>query len=476
LPNIEDVCKRVKRRVTPDRRLRAAVHAKAEEIRAAVDRECRKADFSAEVRVDGSVAKDTWLPDYADVDVFMRVSSELTKEQLRGVCLPIAERALAPNKIVERFAEHPYVESTVELDANRALRVNVVPCYRVERGQWLSATDRSPYHTEYIQQHLTTIQRDDVRLLKAFLRGIGSYGADIKTGGFSGMLCETLIASHTSFLNVVNEFTSWHESKFIDIENYFHGRGEEIHRVFREPLIVIDPIDRGRNLAAAVRREQLWNFVAASRQLVAKPSLSYFETPKIRPIQVTAYRREMKKRGSALLAVAMGRMNVVVDILWSQLYKTERALLTLLKTNGFTVIKSMSWSNEQSLSVILLELEQTMLPNSKRHLGPPVSRNRESASFLAKHATAKGTLSGPWIEADKWVVQKKREITSAIELFRASLPSGGRAVGVAAEPARSFRKRVEVLSGEGIERLIVQDPNFASALRTFLSGKPTWLD
>lgn len=145
--------------------------------------------------MDGSVAKDTWVRDSADVDIFMRVSPQLTKTQLKEVCLPIARRALRPHEIVERFAEHPYVESTVKLRDGESVRVNVVPCYKVEKGNWLSATDRSPYHTEYIKQHLAKTQRDEVRLLKAFMRGIGGYGADIKTGGFSGMLCETLILS-----------------------------------------------------------------------------------------------------------------------------------------------------------------------------------------------------------------------------------------------------------------------------------------
>src|SRR5208282_4971638 len=137
-----------------------------------------------------------------------------------------------------------------------------------------------PYHTEYVRQHLTSAQRDEVRLLKAFMRGIGAYGADIKTGGFSGMLCETLIASRGEFEQVVEDFSVWRETRFIDVENYFQGMEDEVHRIFQDALIVIDPVDKGRNLGAAVRREQLWNFVAASRFLIARPSTSLFVEPK----------------------------------------------------------------------------------------------------------------------------------------------------------------------------------------------------
>ncbi len=470
------MCRKVKPEIIPNSELRAAVQEKAEEIRAAVERECTRAGLSAEVRLNGSVAKDTWIRDYADVDVFMRVSPNLTKTQLREVCLPPAKRALYPNKIVERFAEHPYVESFVELSKRRKLRVNVVPCYNVQWSQWLSATDRSPYHTEYIRQHLTLQQRDEVRLLKAFMRGIGAYGADTKTGGFSGMLCETLVASRGEFERVVEDFTVWHESQYIDLEHYYQDRADEVHRIFQDPLIVIDPVDKGRNLGAAVRREQLWNFVAACRSLLAEPSTTFFQEPRIRGLTAAQYRKQVKMRGSTILAIVVGRMDIVVDILWSQLYRTERALVNLLRSNDFSIIRSISWSDEKSLNVILIELEQDELPSSKRHLGPPVSRSTESASFLKKHLGSKVTVSGPWLEGGRWVVEKRRGVPSAIGLLKTALKSGGSDIGVASEPARCFRRRVQVLRDESLGGLISRNQEFARAMNTLLSGRPAWLE
>jgi len=470
------LCEEVKRRIAPNPKLRTAVESKAEEIRAAVDRESRRKGLEAEARIDGSVAKDTWLRDYAEVDIFMRVSPGLSKAQLHDVCLPIAKLALAGNEIVERFAEHPYVETFVNLGQLGSLRVNVVPCYNVQPGQWLSATDRSPYHTEYIRRHLTLPQRDEVRLLKAFMRGISAYGADIKTGGFSGMLCETLIASRQNFVSVIKKFSDWQASNYIDLENYFQGRSDEVHRLFREPLIVIDPVDKGRNLAASVRNDQLWNFVAASRQIILSPSTSFFREPKTKPITPVAYRRIVAGRGSMLLAIVMGKMNVVVDVLWSQLYKTERALVTLLENNEFPVLRSVAWSDEHSLNVIILELEQGIHSDPSRRLGPPVSRAAESASFLEKHMGSEDTVAGPWIEKDRWVVMKRRNCPSAISLLKGELKSGGRSVGVASESARAFQKKVEILSGRSIARLVARDLDFAKVLNQFLSGRPPWLE
>ncbi len=469
------VCNQVKRKIAPSRDLKRRVETKAEEIRRAVERECVKASLQAEVRLDGSVAKGTWISDYRDVDIFMRVSPELTKKQLRDVCLPIAKRALKPNVVVERFAEHPYVESVVPLERG-SLRVNVVPCYDVVPGNWLSATDRSPFHTQYVRAHLTEQQRDEVRLLKAFMRGIGSYGADIKTGGFSGMLCETLVIARNEFLNVLADFTEWRVDRYIDVENYYQDRSREIRKIFREPLVVIDPVDKGRNLGAAVQQEQLWNFVAAARHFMSNPSTSFFKEQHARELNGPEFLRLLKMRGSSIICVATGEIDTVVDILWSQLYRTQRALTNLLLNYDFEVIRSAAWSDERNLNVLLFELETNQLPVSKKRKGPPVTRPAESSSFIAKHRRNESTVAGPWIEGERWAVQKKRTAISANTLLVSAVSGGGKRVGVASRVSRAFKKKANVVEGPAIGRLLSGNPEFGRFMRTYLSGRPTWLD
>ena len=445
----------------------------AEEIRKAVKRECVKAKLEAEVRLDGSLAKDTWIQDNVDVDIFIRIQPELTKLELERICLPIAKRALAPNKIIKRYADHPYVESYVPTTSG-TVRVNVVPCYNVQFGKWQSATDRTPYHTQYVREHLTNEMKDEVRLLKAFLRGIGSYGADIKTGGFSGMLAETLILKYEDFPRTITNFTTWREDKFIDIENQYEKRTDEIHKIFREPLIVIDPIDKGRNLAAAVTQEQLWNFVAASRRFLKNPTRKYFYEPELKPLTGREYRALIRKRHSSLICLQTGKIDTVADILWSQLYKTERALTNLLKNNDFQVIRSGSWSDEKSLNVILFELETERLAATRRHIGPPISKMDESANFIKKHRHEKNTISGPWVEGQRWIVHNQRTNTSAIQVLASNLRSGGRQIGVASLLAHSLKKQTRLCEGDQIATLISQNLEFAKYMRLYLTGRPIW--
>jgi len=475
LDKITQICNAVKRKIVPSPKLKRTVEARTEEVRRAVELECERAKLLAEVRLDGSVAKDTWIRDYVDADIFMRVSPELTKNQLREICLPIAKRALKPNPVTERYAEHPYVESAVKFPSGN-LRVNVVPCYNVQKGDWHSATDRTPYHTEYVRSHISEDQRDEVRLLKAFMRGIGAYGADIKMGGFSGMICETLVISHGNFRNVLTDFVRWEEGRYIDVENHYAGRMDEVRKVFREPLVVIDPVDKGRNLGAAVRRAQLWNFVAGSRRFTDKPSASFFFEPKIRPLTKTEFRRQMKSRGSDFICIAMRRIDAVVDILWSQLYRTQRALVNLMESNDFEVIKSAAWSDERALNVIMFELESSSIPRARKHYGPPISRLSESSSFLSKHVGNTTTIAGPWIEDDWWTVLKRRPFKSARALVASTLRSGGTNVGVAQLMVQSFKKDAEVYEGLELGNLVSVNRDFAKFMRSYLAGRPAWFD
>ena len=149
---------------------------------------CKHEGVDAIVRVEGSIAKDTWLSENPDIDIFMRLPTSIPRRNLGDIGLKIAKKAAGDAKQLERFAEHPYLEIFLS-----GYRVDIVPCYDAKPGEWQSATDRTPYHTDYINTHLSKEKRGEVRLLKRFLQGIGVYGAELKIGGFSGYLCELLI-------------------------------------------------------------------------------------------------------------------------------------------------------------------------------------------------------------------------------------------------------------------------------------------
>jgi tRNA nucleotidyltransferase (CCA-adding enzyme) len=471
LAKAEEICSAVARRITPANTERRRVHALAQSLCATLTAECARQKLEAEVRLDGSVAKDTWLRREADIDIFLRVPTSLSRDELETRCLRTAKRALKGHPIIERFAEHPYVETYVD-----GVRVNVVPCYRVLQGEWRSATDRTPFHTDYVLSHLSPEQRNEVRLLKAFLKGIGAYGADVKVSGFSGMLCETLIMHYGSFIKALEEASSWKPRTTIDLERYYAGREKELPDLFEEQLVIIDPVDRGRNLAASISAKRLWEFVAAARAFSERPTRNYFAGRAVAALGPTQFRREMQRRNWNLMAIQFGKVDAVVDILWSQLYKTEKAVSSLLKQEGYLVMRSGSWSNEKDLNLIIYELESLTLPPVKKHLGPHVSRVEASRLFLQKHLKMNRNVSGPWIDSDRWAVVQLRDSVSVSELLRSRIRHGGRRIGVASRVAVAMRRKFSVLTETSLFEFYRENAEAAQFIASFLAGRPRWLD
>ena len=107
----------------------------------------------------------------------------------------------------------------------------------------------------------------DVRLLKRFMQGIGVYGAEIKVGGFSGYLCELLIMKYGSFTQTIRAFAEYNRRVVVDIEGFYANRANELQLLFPESLVIIDPVDKGRNVASAVQPQKLYEFIVCGKSI-----------------------------------------------------------------------------------------------------------------------------------------------------------------------------------------------------------------
>jgi tRNA nucleotidyltransferase (CCA-adding enzyme) len=467
----EKVCMEVLKHVTPEKAERVKIEALTKRLEDNLAKISRDFGVEAVVRVEGSVAKDTWLSGEPDIDIFMRVPTTMPRKSLGDVCLKIARKATEGARQVERFAEHPYLEAFIN-----DIRVNIVPCYDVKRGEWLSATDRTPFHTDYIRERLNEQMRGEVRLLKKFMKGIEVYGAEIKIGGFSGYLTELLILHHGTFIKTLNAFACYKQPIIIDIENYYSEREKELKLLFKEPLVVIDPIDKGRNVASAVQSQKLHTFIAAARAFLKSPSLKFFYPPKTKPLTVHEAKNLLKKHGSTIVFLTFKKVNAVPDILWGQLYRSQRSLRKFIELNDFKILRDAAWSDEQSLSAFIFEVEQRNLSAVKKHLGPPMEKKKECENFLRKYMHNPDVVSGPYIADGRWVVELKRKTTDIVKLLNEGLENGGRKVGVAEKISHAIKESFKVLVNEEIINVYAKNRVFAEFLTEFLSGKPKWLE
>ena len=126
-----------------------------------VEKEIEKVPEVVGIEFGGSYAKGTWLAEEADVDIFIKFKKSITEEKFESISQKIGFSAMKKFNPYIRFSEHPYVEAKI-----KNTKINVVPCYNVKIGQWKSAADRSPFHTQYMKKALTSKMKDEVRLLR----------------------------------------------------------------------------------------------------------------------------------------------------------------------------------------------------------------------------------------------------------------------------------------------------------------------
>ncbi len=458
----------IRQDVTPSPEDRKHVNDLVKKLKKRLQKAAETAGVDFEIRLEGSIAKDTWLKESPDIDLFLLVPPTTPREAFGESYLEIAKEATFDAEQFMRFAEHPYLEAILD-----ETRINIVPCFHVAKGEWISATDRTPFHTEYVKPLLDEELRKEVRVLKQFMKGIGIYGAEIKVGGFSGYICELLILHYRSFKNVLKIATNWNASILIDIEKHYEE--DQLKQIFDEPLIIVDPVDKNRNAASAVRLQALSIFIAASQKFLEEPRRSFFYPPKTKPFSSSELSESFQKRGTSLFFVMFEDMKVVPDVLWGQLYKSQKALRKLVVSQGFQVIRDATWSNGKSLSFFIIELENGILSNVEKHLGPPLNKREDCKSFLKKHAKSLLTLSGPQIESGRWIVYTVRRFTVAKALLETKLKDGGSEVGIAEFVSHSLKNSMQIFVNEEILPIYTENSEFASFLTDYIRGKPKWL-
>ncbi|MDO5844146.1 MAG: CCA tRNA nucleotidyltransferase, partial [Methanocorpusculum sp.] len=220
----------------------------------------------------GSAARGTWVKGDKDIDIFMLFSPELSREELQVKGLDAAYAVVREynGTAEEKYAEHPYLNAVIE-----GFDVDLVPCYHVASTKDMKcAVDRTPFHTRYLLDRLGDL-KDDVLLLKQFAKGGGVYGSDLMTGGFSGYLCELLILNYGGFENFIEAASKYRYGEVVDLEKYYPDK-KSVKKIFKEPLIVIDPTDKDRNVAASLTPTRFSEFMELARDYCESPSEAYF--------------------------------------------------------------------------------------------------------------------------------------------------------------------------------------------------------
>ena len=272
-----------------------------------VEKEIKKFPEVVDLEFGGSFAKGTWLAKEADIDIFVKFKKSTSEEKFETISKKIGFEALKKYSPYVRYSEHPYVEAKI-----KDTKVNVVPFYDVKLGEWKSAADRSPFHTKFMEKSLTPKMRNEIRILKTFLKSNGIYGAEIAKQGFSGYVSEVLILNFKSFENLIKSISEIKEKQIIG----------KTSKQFETSIVIIDPIDSNRNLAAAISNENIGKFVLISRAFKEKPRLTLFQNKKS---------EISKKYWENLLVVKFNFKLRSPDIIWGQIKRATSSMVTQLR-------------------------------------------------------------------------------------------------------------------------------------------------
>jgi len=463
----ESVLKSVLKKIKPKRQQERKLKALAE--KALAETKLAAAKYGGRPMLVGSLTRNTWLPDKNEFDVFVLFPPDLPREKLEENGLKIGKLVIKKlrGKSKIEYAEHPYVSGTVG-----KVDIDIVPCYEVESADKLkSAVDRTPFHVRYIEKHLPLEKSDDVRLLKQFCKAHGVYGADARTEGFSGYVCELLVVKCGSAASALKLVSEWRAGTIIDIEQFYDKKEyRNLRRQFKDQtLILIDPIDKNRNAAAAVSAESMYILKKAAAGFLKKPDKRLFFAQKQKPISKSELKKIQKQRATELILLKFKPPKVVPDILWPQLRSFAERLEAILKENEFKVLRSAVYTNEKDLAAALLELEVSRLPSAQKRIGPRVFEWDNSQRFVDKYIRT--AQAGPFIENNFWAVETKRRFLTAEEKLRDSLKDSKkilRAKGIPSYIADEIAKSHELVAEQGrIMGLVKKDRNFGIFLRRY---------
>ncbi|TFF63822.1 MAG: hypothetical protein EU521_00160 [Promethearchaeota archaeon] len=249
--------------------------------------------------------KQTQLRDDFDIDLFIGLDfenynddfsslsktkfKEKIKKDFLHLCNNWIIKSLTPREFRNPrllYAEHPYVTAHYEKD-DLNIELDIVLYFELdlnfirENGP-ITAVDRTPWHGRFIKNELSEEQKNQVRLLKQFFKACHSYGDKSAVGrvGFIGYSAELLIYYLNDIYNVLQKFDQLDKLAldFFDREKKYL---KKITHFQNDYLLIIDPIDKNRNVASAISGKAYKYCQYKINQFLNNPLKSFFEIKEI---------------------------------------------------------------------------------------------------------------------------------------------------------------------------------------------------
>ena len=324
----------------------------------------------------GSGAKGTWLKTF-DADIFVIFDYRKFKDKSDKLS-DILEKILKKKfkNIIRLHGSRDYFQIK-----QNSFTFEIVPILRIQKAeQAKNITDVSPLHSKWVKKHKNLI--NEMKITKQFCQAQNLYGAESYIRGFSGYICEILTVYYGSFLSLMKNAAKWQDKVVVDVEKYY--KGKDVFKLVNtsklvSPLIVIDPVQKDRNAAAALSIERFEVFKKAAKEFLKNPSKEFFVKKALKPTFLK------EKGNNKLIAVKIMPLTGKIDVVGGKLLKVYDFVKQQLQKNGFKIIKT-SWEwDKKNNAVFYFLFDKNSLPKFIEIEGPPIRITQHAEHFKKIH-------------------------------------------------------------------------------------------
>lgn len=382
--------------------------------------------------------KQTNLTKASDIDIFfglpkeeykdvLKLEKKARKEKLKEIFLEIINKLFIPvaNKIgCEKvgifYAEHPYL-----ITKKGIYDIDLVGCFSMSKEELLkngpiTAVDRTPVHTQIINENLTKDQKDEVRLLKAFFQACYAYGDKCAVGqfGFTGFSAEVIILYFSSLYKTFQNFSSLLK-KPID----FFNRDPKVllrkQRFQNDYFIIIDPTDPERNIAASISKRAYDYVNFKITKFLESPSGDFFDT---KPIKILSTKELSKIGDNTYILEFQSNGTVHYTELRDKLYSLGNKLKIKLEKeeSGETKFGKCIFSvySEDNFYILPIYCSLNNLSDIYQRQGPPLYLKEHVDKFKEKNKNTYIKNGFIWTECKRQYVNFSQLISDFIKKIK----------------------------------------------------------
>ncbi len=370
--------------------------------------------YGAKLFVGGSLAKQTIVKRNVSYDIDLFVLFPYAKFRDKSSKLSdLLQKSLKQSRI--KYSILKGSRNYFQVNFN-SLVIELIPILEIKNAsQALNITDISPLHVSYVLGKIKKNKNisNEIKLAKAFSYACDCYGAESYIQGFSGYTLEVLVSYYGSFINFLKTVSKWngHDKLVVDPANYYKNKEalEELNEAkTHSPIILIDPVQRERNAAAALSFKTFEKFVKIAKQFLNKQAESYFFK---KEINISNLEKEAKRTKSKLIVIKVKSDKDKVDVAGAKTRKFYDYLFYIMRKNGFQVSRGEFDFNEKTLEASLYIIYKEP-SNNYIIAGPPINVNEKYIKSFKKNNPK------AFIKQGRWQAHAKRTVFSAEKLIK----------------------------------------------------------